>query len=60
MFGAGDRVKSKYPADPQRPGRTGQHVTKAAPKSRPGRGPVDVAGDSGGSPGASQPRRPAA
>jgi hypothetical protein len=60
MFGAGDRVKSKFPAEPQKPGRTGQHSTKPAPKRRPGRAPVDTAGDMGGSPGASQPRRPAA
>jgi hypothetical protein len=60
MFGRSDRTKSAYPAEPQKPGRTGQHATKAAPKSRPGRAPVDTAGDMGGSPGASQPRRPAA
>ena len=60
MFGKADRTKSAYPAEPQKPGRTGQHLTKPAPKHRPGRAPVDVAGDSGGSPGASQPRRPAA
>ena len=60
MFGKADRTKSAYPAEPQKPGRTGQQLTKPAPKRRPGRAPVDVAGDSGGSPGASQPRRPAA
>jgi hypothetical protein len=60
MFGAGDRVKSKFPAEPQRPGRTGQHATKAAPKRRPGRAPVDQGGDMGGTGGSSQPRRPAA
>jgi hypothetical protein len=60
MFGAGDRVKSRFPAEPQKPGRTGQRVTKPAQKRRPGRAPVDTAGDMGGSPGASQPRRPAA
>ena len=60
MFGKADRTKSSNPASPQKPGRTGQHSTKPAPKRRPGRAPVDVAGDSGGSPGASQPRRPAA
>jgi hypothetical protein len=37
MLGKGDRTKSKYPAEPQKPGRTGQHATKAAPKRRPGR-----------------------
>jgi hypothetical protein len=66
MFGKSDRTKSAYPAEPQKPGRTGQHATKAAPDpriksgDRPGRAPVDTAGDMGGSPGASQPRRPAA
>jgi hypothetical protein len=66
MFGKGDRTKSAYPAEPQKPGRTGQHATKPAPKRllstgrRGGRAPVDMAGDMGGSAGASQPRRPAA
>jgi hypothetical protein len=60
MFGKADRTKSAYPADPQKPGRTGQHATKPAPKRRPGRAPVDAAGDMGGSAGASMPRRPAA
>jgi hypothetical protein len=60
MFGKADRTKSAYPADPQKPGRTGQHATKPVPKRLPGRAPVDTAGDMGGSPGASQPRRPAA
>ena len=60
MFGKNDRTKSAYPASPQKPGRTGQHATKAAPKRRPGRAPVDVAGDMGGTGGSSQPRRPAA
>jgi hypothetical protein len=61
MFGAGDRIKSRYPADPQRPGRTGQHSTRPAkPVRKPGRAPVDTAGDMGGSAGASMPRRPAA
>jgi hypothetical protein len=61
MFGAGDRVKSKFPAEPQKPGRTAQHSTKPAkPVRKPGRAPVDTAGDMGGSAGASMPRRPAA
>jgi hypothetical protein len=63
MFGAGDRTKSKYPAAPQKPGRTGQHSTKAASKRSGAKvrsAAVDEAGDMGGSPGASQPRRPAA
>jgi hypothetical protein len=60
MFGKGDRTKSSFPASPQKPARTGQHATKAAPKRQPGRAPVDTAGDMGGSPGASQPRRPTA
>jgi hypothetical protein len=61
MFGAGDRTKSKFPAEPQKPGRTGQHATKPAkPVRKPGRAPVDTAGDMGGSAGASMPRRPAA
>jgi hypothetical protein len=59
MLGKGTRTRTAYPADPQKPGRTGQHATKPAPKRRPGRAPVDTAGDMGGSPGASQPRRPA-
>jgi hypothetical protein len=57
MFGAGDRTKSKFPASPQRPGQTSQHGGKAAPKRSGGKARsavVDVAGDSGGSPGASQ------
>jgi hypothetical protein len=60
MFGKADRTKSAYPATPQKPGRTGQHATSPAPKRRPGRAPVDVAGDMGGTGGSSQPRRPAA
>jgi len=61
MFGKGDRTVTKFPAEPQKPGRTGQHLTKAAPKRAAGRRPAaDQAGDMGGSPGASQPRRPAA
>jgi hypothetical protein len=33
MFGKGDRTVTKYPAEPQRPGRTGQHgSTKSAPR----------------------------
>jgi hypothetical protein len=59
MFGKSDRTKSAYPADPQKPGRTGQHATKAAQKRRPGRAPIDEAGDMGGS-RAANPRRPAA
>jgi hypothetical protein len=63
MFGAGDRTKSKFPAEPQRAGRTGQHATKPASKRTGAKvrsAAVDEAGDMGGSPGASQPRRPAA
>ena len=60
MFGKADRTKSAYPAEPQKSGRTGQHSTKPVPKRRPGRAPVDTAGDMGGSAGASMPRRPAA
>ena len=60
MFGKADRTKSSNLASPQKPGRTGQHSTKPVLKRRPGRAPVDTAGDMGGSPGASQPRRPAA
>jgi hypothetical protein len=62
MFGKNDRSKSANPASPQKPGRTGQHATKAAP-TRTGNirsAAVDTAGDMGGSSGASQPRRPAA
>jgi hypothetical protein len=36
MLGAGDRTKTKYPAEPQKPGQTAQHVGKPAAK-RPGR-----------------------
>jgi hypothetical protein len=61
MFGSSDRTKSAYPAEPQRPGRTAQHSTKPAkPVRKPGRAPVDTAGDMGGSPGVANPRRPAA
>jgi hypothetical protein len=63
MFGKSDRTKSKYPAEPQRPGRTGQHATepvRAPAAKRTTKAPVDTAGDMGGSAGASQPRRPAA
>jgi hypothetical protein len=62
MFGAGNRTKSKYPAEPQRPGRTGQHSTKPALKRTGGKvrsAAVDEAGDMGGS-RAANPRRPAA
>ena len=58
MFGAGTRTKTKYPAEPQRPGRTGQHSTKPALK-RTGAKVADTAGDMGGS-RAANPRRPAA
>jgi hypothetical protein len=54
MFGKSDRAKSSYPAGPQKAGRTAQHATK------PGKPVRDQAGDMGSSPGASQPRRPAA
>jgi hypothetical protein len=53
----------RYPAEPQRPGRTGQHSTKPAMRRTGAKvrsATVDQAGDMGGSPGASQPRRPAA
>jgi hypothetical protein len=63
MFGAGDGTKSKFPAEPQRPGQTSQHVGKAAPRrsgTKVRSAAVDEAGTMGGSPGASQPRRPAA
>jgi hypothetical protein len=63
MFGTSDRTKTKYPAEPQRPGRTGQHATKSGAKRTGAKvrsTAVDNAGDMGGSAGASQPRRPAA
>jgi hypothetical protein len=63
MFGAGSRTESKYPAEPQRPGRTAQHGGKSAAKHAGAKvrsGVVDEAGDMGGSRGVSQPRRPAA
>jgi hypothetical protein len=58
MFGKADRTKSAFPAEPQKPGRTGQHATKPAPKRTGAR--VNEAGDMGGSRAAYQPRRPAA
>jgi hypothetical protein len=63
MFGKGDRTVTKFPASPQRPGQTSQHAGKAAPRrsgTKVRSAAVDEAGDMGGSPGASQPRRPAA
>jgi len=60
MLGAGDRTVTKFPAKTQRPGQTSQHAGKPIQKRRPGRAPVDTAGDMGGSAGASMPRRPAA
>ena len=59
MLGKGDRTRTSYPAEPQRPGRTGQHSTKPALK-RTGAKAADTAGDMGGSAGVSNPRRPAA
>jgi hypothetical protein len=60
MFGKSDRTKSANPADPQRPGRTGQHSTKAPKRGDKVRSAaVDEAGDMGGS-RAANPRRPAA
>jgi hypothetical protein len=62
MFGKGDRTVTKYPAEPQRPGRTGQHSTKSAPRRSSANvrsAAVDDAGDMGGS-RAANPRRPAA
>jgi hypothetical protein len=62
MLGKGDRTKTKYPAEPQRPGRTGQHSTKTASKRGSAKvrsAAVDEAGDMGGS-RAANPRRPAA
>ena len=58
-FGKGDRTRTSYPAEPQRPGRTGQHSTKPALK-RTGAKVADTAGDMDGSAGVSNPRRPAA
>jgi hypothetical protein len=55
MLGAGSRTRTAFPAAPQKPGRTGQHATKAAPKrTRPGRAPLDEAGSMGGSQQAQQ------
>jgi hypothetical protein len=59
MLGKGDRTRTSYPAEPQRPGRTGQHSTKPALK-RTGAKVADTAGDMVGSAGVSNPRRPAA
>ena len=62
MLGKGTRTETAFPASMQKPGRTGQHSTKAAPK-RPGAkvrsAAVDEAGSMGGS-RAANPRRPAA
>jgi hypothetical protein len=62
MLGKGDRTRTSYPAEPQKPGRTGQHSTKTT-QSRTGAkvrsAAVDEAGDMGGS-RAANPRRPAA
>jgi hypothetical protein len=53
MLGKGNHTKSAYPAEPQRPGRTGQHSTKS-PLRRTGAkvrsAAIDEAGDMGGSP----------
>jgi hypothetical protein len=58
-LGKGDRTKTAFPASPQRPGRTGQHSTKSPPRRTSGKTrPLDQAGSMGGSPGASQVRRP--
>jgi hypothetical protein len=55
MFGAGDRTKSKSPAEPQRAGRTG-HATKPALKRAGAKvRPVDQAGEMGGTGGVSSP-----
>jgi hypothetical protein len=62
MLGKSDRTRTSYPAEPQRPGRTGQHSTKPALKRTGGKvrsAAVDEAGDMGGS-RAANPRRPAA
>jgi hypothetical protein len=62
MLGKSDRTRTSYPAEPQRPGRTGQHSTKAASKRTGGKvrsAAIDEAGDMGGS-RAANPRRPAA
>jgi hypothetical protein len=63
MLGKGTRTRTSYPADPQKPGRTGQHATKPAPKAPRAKvrsAAIDEAGDCGGSRGVSMPRRPAA
>jgi hypothetical protein len=62
MFGTSDRTRTKYPAEPQKPGRTGQHLSKPVLKRSSAKvrsGVVDEAGDMGGS-RAANPRRPAA
>ena len=62
-LGKGDRTRTSFPAEPQRPGRTAQHATKPAPKgagTKARSGVVNEAGDMGGSRAASQPRKPAA
>ena len=63
MFGTADRTKSKFPAEQQRPGQTSGQAGKSAVKRTGAKvrsAVVNDAGDMGGSPGASQPRRPAA
>ena len=57
MLGKGNRTVTKFPASPQKSGRTAQHAVKPAPKRVKA---ADPAGDMGGSPGVSNPRRPAA
>jgi hypothetical protein len=57
MFGAGSRTKSAYPASLQKPGQTSQHAGNLP--RRTGGKAADLAGTSGGSPGASHPRQPA-
>jgi hypothetical protein len=62
MLGKGDRTRTAYPAEPQRPGRTSQHAGKTAQRRRGAKvrsAAVDEAGDMGGS-RAANPRRPAA
>jgi hypothetical protein len=61
-FGKGDRTRTSYPAEPQKPDRTGQHSTKTTQRRTGAKvrsAAVDEAGDMGGS-RAANPRRPAA
>jgi hypothetical protein len=63
MLGKGDRTKTAFPAEPQKPGQTAQHSGKTVPRpavKRTAKAPINEAGSMGGSAGAAKPRLPAA